>query len=408
MTGIALCLCLTACGKSASPSSVSSLSNQLDSTANALTSISTVSPTDISVNKNDSLFEDSQLTQQTLLNEQYYKTEILNRTAILKNNLENVSLSKMQKAAINDLTSTLNKYTNSILNTKYEMNSSAKAISSMKKNASKNQEKLKAKYNRLACNSNMRSAYYENILNTLDEIENCLNFTCENCAPIQQQNNCDDCTPVEQEATTPKKTTSSALKKNIDTYQNADDVTDDTNQNSEQQFLPERQFRRRLYKNPNRYNNVYNRFERFNPSRNTDTYGPNRRNIDSFGGYGYNGYGNGGFGYGMNPYVNNGYGYGYGNNYYAGSNYGNRMTAPMPAAPATYANTEIEPEPRLETFEKKNEDNTIEKLSEKEVENNEKLAQQNVKNTTGAAIQTSLIKSSKDLKKELGDRVSAH
>ena len=123
MTGIALCLCLTACGKSSNPSSISGLSNQLDSTANALTSISTISPSQIDLSNTDktTLCEDSRMTMQALLNEQYYKTEILDRTATLKNNLGEITLSKAQKSALGDLTNTLNKYTNSIVNTKYEM-----------------------------------------------------------------------------------------------------------------------------------------------------------------------------------------------------------------------------------------------------------------------------------------------
>lgn len=359
MTGIALCLCLTACGKTAAPSSIANLSNQLDSTANALSSISSVSPTEISLsssNKNNELYINSQLTQQSLINEQYYKTEILDRTATIKNKLEDITLSKMQKSAINDLTNTLNKYTNAIQNSKYEMNSSAKAISSMKKNTTKNEEKLKAKYNRLACNSNMRSAYYENILGTLDEIEDCLKLSCKNC---EQPTECDS----DENCTTQAKQT---IKKNIDTYQKNDEQKS-SNEDTDNETLPPAYYKKRHYNNPNRYNTIYNRFDRFNPSRNTDTYGPNRRNIDTYNGYGYNGgygfnnygYGNANNPYGMNPYQN---GYGYGNNFYAGSNYGNRMTAPMPAPAATYANTAEKPEQRLETYEKTTENNIVEKI----------------------------------------------
>ncbi len=387
MTGIALCLCLTACGKSSNPSSISGLSNQLDSTANALTSISTISPSQIDLSNTDktTLCEDSRMTMQALLNEQYYKTEILDRTATLKNNLGEITLSKAQKSALGDLTNTLNKYTNSIVNTKYEMTSSAKSISSLKKDTSKNEEKLRAKYNRLACNSNMRSAYYENILNTLDEIEDCLNLNCPSCNKPnnqiqQEQNPADDLKDVaDDNKIVENKNSKALLKKNIDTYQNKNDINE--SENIENEILPERNTRRHFYHNPNRTNTVYNRFERFNPTRNTDTYGPNRRNIDSFGGYGYNGgYGfnnYGGYGFngiaqgpyrnGMMPFGNNNYGYG--NNFYAGSNYGNRMTAQIPMAPAMYASAEKEPEKRLETFEKKAEDGTIEKL-DNDTENN--------------------------------------
>ena len=400
MTGIALCLCLTACGKSSNPSSVSGLSNQLDSTANALTSISTISPTEINLanSEKSALYEDSQLTQQTLLNEQYYKTEILDRTAMLKNKLGDITLSKAQKSALGDLTNTLNKYTNSIVNTKYEMNSSAKAISSMKKDTAKNEEKLRAKYNRLACNSNMRSAYYENILNTLNEIENCLNLNCKDCNHPTEQNSTNEQSYDNNSNETKSDNNASkpTLKKNIDTYQNQNDSDNNTSYDDEIELLPERNTKRHHYNNPNRANTIYNRFERFNPSRNTDTYGPNRRNIDSFGGYGMgNGYGYnnyGGFGNGINPapyramtpYGNGGYGYG--NNFYAGSNYGNRMTAPAPMAPAMYASTEKEAEQRLETFERKAEDGTIEKINNRETESKDNCSDKNNCTETSANV----------------------
>lgn len=368
MTGIALCVCLTACGTSNTTSSISSLSNQLDSTANAVSSVSTISPSDIGISnesKNEDIYNNSQMTQRSLLNEQYYKTEILDKTAKIKNQLSDITLSKMQKSAIKDLTSTLNKYTSSVTNTKHEMNSSAKAISSMKKNVSKNEDKLYAKYNRLACNSNIRSAYYENILNTLDEIERCLNLDCENCAPQdqEQQNNT-------SEETSDQKQTKSLLTKNIDTYNNNTTDEDSTDENTTQTPEP-RKNRNNYANNPYSYNRNYNRLNRFNSSRNTDTYGPNYRNIDTYGGNRYNGYNgyNGFNGYrnGFAPYGNNGYGYGnngfgYGNNYYAGSNNGNRLTAPVPMPPATFANAEQEPEKRLETYEKVNPDNTVEKI----------------------------------------------
>lgn len=365
MTGIALCVCLTACGTSNTTSSISSLSNQLDSTANAVSSVSTISPSDIGISnesKNEDIYNNSQLTQRSLLNEQYYKTEILDKTAKIKNQLSDITLSKMQKSAIKDLTSTLNKYTSSVTNTKHEMNSSAKAISSMKKNVTKNEDKLYAKYNRLACNSNIRSAYYENILNTLDEIERCLNLDYENCTPQDQAEQ-----STTSEETSDQEQTKSLLTKNIDTYNTTDDDFDENVAKTPQQGKN----RNNYANNPYSYNRNYNRFNRFNPSRNTDTYGPNFRNIDTYGGNryngfnGYNGYnGFNGYGNGFAPY-GNGYGFGnngfgYGNNYYAGSNNGNRLTAPMP--PATFANTEQEPEKRLETYEKVNPDNTVEKI----------------------------------------------
>ena len=69
-----------------------------------------------------------------------------------------------------DLTNNLCKYTNSVSYSKNELDSTIKSIVSLKKKTEKNAEKINAKFNRLACNSNSRSAYYENIIKTLEEL----------------------------------------------------------------------------------------------------------------------------------------------------------------------------------------------------------------------------------------------
>lgn len=341
MTGIALCLCLSACSTSGTGATVTNLSNQLDSTANTISNISTVSPTEIALEsscENEDLCENSLATQQSLRDEQYYRTEILDQTAKIKSELEGLTLSKAQKSAITDLTNTLSKYTSAVNNTKYEMNSSARAISSMKKNVSKNEDKLNAKYNRLTCNSNVRSAYYENLLNTLDEIENCLNTTETNTQNETQQDS----------------SQSKARSSEEETDENENDASEETpstdEDDQESTQTPQKPSRKKR--------------GRFSRERNIDTYGPGRRNIDTFGGYGYGTYG--GLN-GMTPYGNNyangyGNGYGYGNNFYAGSNNGNRMNAPMQGAPAMFANGEKTPSKRLETFEKPAPDGTVERV----------------------------------------------
>ena len=140
------------------------------------------------------------------------------------------------------------------------------------------------------------------------------------------------------------------------------------------------------YNNPTvPYGNVYNRFNRFNPSRNTDTYGPTMKNIDTYGynaanngyGYGMNGlYRNGVYGYGNGMFGNRynfgtglGYGYRYGlagyngglngaypNKIYNSNNF-NRMTMPNNT---TFVNSEQGP--RLEDYEEVKEDNSVEKI----------------------------------------------
>ncbi len=169
---LTMCVALTACGSAKPDATISSLSTQLDNTANIVSKVQTISPTDISTNDMSQFSTMSaESARGSLANEEYYKMDILNKTAKIKNGLSGLKLSKAQASAIRDLTDNLTKYTNSVSNSKSELSSTVKSISSMKKNYNKNQDKINAKLNRLANNSNARVSYYQNILNTLDQIE---------------------------------------------------------------------------------------------------------------------------------------------------------------------------------------------------------------------------------------------
>lgn len=383
---VTLCVTLTACGTSANNATLTNLGNQLDETANTISNIQTVNPTDLNLTKNTleqvatketTIYNNAVQTQQSLLTEEYYKTDILNRTAKIKNNLsKDIKLTKAQTSALKDLTNNLTKYTNSVSYSQGEMNSSIKFIVSMKKNVDKNMEKINAKLNRLACNSNARSSYYENILNTLDQIDSCVSSNYSNIETEPKQT--EPTKTTEEQNKNEDSTKKTGLQKNIDSYttyperrimpynpkepiyRNCDENSNCINKN-----LPYEN----SYNNENvATNESLNRYNRFNMTRNTDTYGPTMRNIDTYGGFG-NGYG---YGYGMNNGM-----YGYGGNYGYGVNGGmgrmnngiynsnniNRMTTPVPVLEQNIAlaNTEI-PEKRLEDFEKINEDNTVEKI----------------------------------------------
>lgn len=382
LTAITLCVTLSACGNSQTNASITSLSNQLDETSNTISTMQTVNPSDITLTKSmldtissedssNAVYDNIICTQNALLNEQYYKTDILNKTAKIKNCLsKDIKLSKTQASAIKDLTKSLGKYTNSISYTKNELNSSVKAIASMKKNVAKNSDKINAKLNRIACNSNSRSSYYENVLQTLDEIDDCLKLNCGSNSESEVTEN--NSTELEQNETdSPLNDTKQGLTKNIDTYLSNDDqqnsqTNDKTEQDNEVQ-------------NPTQYNNVYNRYNRYNMTRNIDTYAPFNRNIDSLGRYGYGRYGYRNLypyaPYGdpyMTPYANpygmqNGL---YGENLYNSNNI-NRMQN------AAYANTEND-SPRLENFEEVK-DGIVEEVTESE-ENSMSESKQECKN----------------------------
>lgn len=411
---VTLSLALTACGTSANSATITNLGNQLDETANTVSNIQTVNPTDLNLTKNmletmsnasnSKLYSNAYNTQQNLINEEYYKTDILKKTANIKNSIsKDIKLSKAQITAVKDLTSSLAKYTNSIAYTQGEMTNAIKSISSMKKNIDKNSDKINAKLNRLACNSNSRSSYYENLLNTLEQLETCLDVeddtTSQNIQTLDNKtdnsDNASDTTDNEQDDT----------NNNIDTYcpgnkkykkrkycpncqpNYPSNFNENINnaRNYNQLYNPNT-VNNGTYNNPTvPYGNVYNRFNRFNPSRNTDTYGPTMKNIDTYGynaanngyGYGMNGlYRNGVYGYGNGMFGNRynfgnglGYGYRYGlagyngglngaypNKIYNSNNF-NRMTMPNNT---TFVNSEQGP--RLEDYEEVKEDNSVEKI----------------------------------------------
>ncbi len=248
---ILLCVCLVGCGNQ-TDKTLSELSTQLDKTANTVSSFASVTPSEISFdNSNDSaeLYEQSEQTQSALIDGQYYKAQILEKTAQIKTKLsKDVNLSNSQKSALKEHILTLEKYTKSINESKRDMENSVKNLPALKRNINKNKRSLQAKLNKLSCNENLREAYYQNLLNTLDNIENCL----------------EDSEAEISETETPQK--ESEFKKNIDTYRPVE---------RKQRSVKDTQ-----------------------PVRNIDTYGPRTRNIDSF---------RNPYGYGINSPYNNGY-----------------------------------------------------------------------------------------------------
>lgn len=430
ITAILLTITLSACGASSNEAAITNLGNQLDETANTITNFKTINPNDLSISSektntfSNETISNSRQAQLLLLNEQYCKTDILRQTAKLKSGLsKNLKLSKAQITAIKDYTNSLGKYTNSIAYTESEMESAAKSVSSLKKNSAKNTEKINAKLSRLMCNSNARSAYFENILHTLEELENCLNLNFnqnENKTPpiiIDTPDN--DQNSATDTQNQPQSQNKNKIK-NIDTYAPYPINTDKTPNNKVnkniktqpsnfQEFGEDGEYYR--YINPIN-TQIGQNDNQFNPPRNIDTYAPITRNIDTYGinngiGYGINTpfganrmYGGNGIYNGMygNRFYGNGFcynGFNQMNNPYGiyNSNNINRMTTPYQYPAITSANcnnnencnfdttvdttqaqdqaTNQEPEQRLEDYEILNEEDTIEKMdkSKQKIEN---------------------------------------
>ncbi len=389
-TALIMCVALAGCGSSTT-SAITSLENQLDETANTISSLQSVNPSDISLTQSmlensestsDDILNNSQNAQQSLANEEYYKMDILNKTAQIKNNLsKDLKLSKSQISAVNDLTSSLNRYTNSVAYTKNEMDSAVKSISSMKKNVDKNTDKINAKLNRLACNSNARSTYYQNILNTLEQIGNYVG--CENC-------------------------------------ENEDMSRTFNMQRNDSPRMFDRSMSRNELRNNERFDEEFNNLSNNTPASTFTNNTYNSNNFNRLNAYrnGYAGnYGNG-FGYRNGMYGTNGY---YGTNGFYGSRFNpDRNTdtyAPLMRNIDTYQVNNLnglngvvattKPEQRLEDFEQLNEDNTVEKVK------NDEITEKNEENVSTLSIekQPQIHRKRFDKTKEnedKGDRVIAH
>ena len=384
---------LVGCTNTSEQAAVNNLSNELDKTNNSISNVKSMTETDLDVTKEvlDKLASQNQseniqrniyIAQNAIQNEQNCKDEVMAKTANIKKYLSknDIKLAKNQVSALKDLSKSLSLYNNSISYSEKEFNTAVNNYNNLKRFANKNPERVNAKLNRIACNSNARSAYYENILNTLDQVENVLGI--ENSNPysneqtyeylnqydettleneldeieenLNENNDSEITEPAESEK--PKKR---RFKKNIDTYLNKEEQEQKESETENNYNLNNSLGRRNLAK--------YN----------ADTYGPTKRNIDTYRPYGmpynngipFNNPYNYGYGYGYNmpqmPYGNGAYGmqnspYGYNANNF------NRIATP-------YASTDEVANENREKEEKLNENQNINNESEQENKINKKI-----------------------------------
>lgn len=385
-----LSVALTGCASNGETSAKTNLSSQLDKTSNSIATVKSVSMSDVNVDdeklsaitdeaKCQSLKNSLMRTQDTLQAEEYYKNEILGKTAVIKKYLqkEDLKLAKGELNALKDLTANLSNYNDNVARSSNEFNSTYRNYNTMKRGVARNVDRVNAKLNKIACNSNMRCAYYINILNTLQNIEEVLgiddaeyyNSLRENLTDgtyngeftfdegldnnTSDNNIADNGNTIYNNTINNGSTTDNTSDNGNDTNNNSnnDDTTNNTNTPNTEVKKPKKRF---LPKNIDTYKDVDNdSADNLNEvngntddltNNNIDTYGPFRRNIDTYrpygtGIYGANGYyGNYGGGYYGAPYAGGPYGGGYngmyGGGYGAfgrtyGSNNFNRLAQPV-------------------------------------------------------------------------------
>lgn len=303
-----LALTAVGCGTNNETQTLNDLDTKLDRVSTIVantstTEVNTVSPLEI-----------DQFTQTTptrlqavrhnaynnMVREEELRQEVLSTASYLKSNIDKkYKLGKSKRMALRSLTDSLETYVSDLAGTKLAVKNNVNKIQRYTKAENIDANRTRSSYNELNNLMQARATYLTNLQNTMYEICDILNESV-----VEEDT---------QEAPTSKQITDKTVKKhdtirrNIDTYNNKVDQKEtksqeNTNNNETINTSYYNNYPNRPYHNyyNNYYNNFYNRGYRYNPNRNTDTFYPRVKNIDTYRFNPYNG----------NPYYyNNGYEY---------------------------------------------------------------------------------------------------
>lgn len=310
-----LFLPIAGCATSNESNALITLNNQLDRVQDVVsttssTEVNAVSPYIASPNQENELSMLKSEAYSNMTSEESLRQNVLSLTKKLKNSDTKYKLSRQQSSAINSLTNDLSKYLNYLNNTKNETKKNVSKIQKSSSSRSFNEELTKSSYISLSNIMNERYVYLENIYCSLSQISLILEDSATDDSSI-----CDDCEITQTPAI-------NRFHPNIDTYiknkdentysqnrENEDEASEisqntDTMQNSQEPVTPINtknlppinNFAPNMYGYGNPYQTYYSPI---NSGRNTDTFYPYMRNIDTYrfspnyysGYYGYN-YGN--------------------------------------------------------------------------------------------------------------------
>ena len=295
---LATSLSIAGCSGTNESAVINRLSHQLDRTANTVNSINQDTSSDIAIENISRLFSDKATTSQiSVLSEAYQSSanaasgarglsskinkKIIN---IKKSIAGNLKLGNENTGTINELTTSMQKYTSNLNKTKSEYKNAAKAI--YKIGEENESEQLNVKLARLSCCVEARNCYMQNLLLTLENIENILNGLEDN----QNENEV-----VENEQNDYQNDLETQNIQNNAQIQNQIPINQNYNANNayynQQPYYPNAT----NYGGANGYNGNFNYPYAygneaggygwrggFNPDRNTDTYGPGVTNIDTY------------------------------------------------------------------------------------------------------------------------------
>ena len=282
-----MCLTLVGCSSSSQSKAITDLSSQLERMQNTVSSISTSEVYDVtpmsynylsSSNNSDVAGRTSTLmqnSQNALATHENLRNQINASCATLKATLgQKYNLSKNQKNAIKTLTSALSKYNTEISNKSAGIKNATQIIKKYKNYDNINADQLNVGYTALNNAMQERIALFSNVLSTIDQVESVLNN-------------------ARQEDTTSQINQTKKVK-NIDTYNPAGTTEPQTveyqnqmpaNQNANYGYDQNYNYAgTNGYWNNGYWNNGYGYYRNngVNPGRNTDTYLPRYRNIDTY------------------------------------------------------------------------------------------------------------------------------
>ena len=286
-----VCLTLVGCSSSSQSKAITDLSSQLERMQNTVSSISTSEVYDVtpmsynylsSSNNSDVAGRTSTLmqnSQNALATHENLRNQINASCATLKATLgQKYNLSKNQKNAIKTLTSALSKYNTEISNKSAGIKNATQIIKKYKNYDNINADQLNVGYTALNNAMQERIALFSNVLSTIDQVESVLNSARQ------------------EDTNSQTNTQTSGTAKNIDTYRPSGTTTEPqtveyqnqipANQNVNYGYDQNYNYAgtNNGYWNNGYWNNGYGYYRNngLNPGRNTDTYLPRYRNIDTY------------------------------------------------------------------------------------------------------------------------------
>lgn len=314
-----LALTAVGCSNTNETQTLNNLNAQLDRVntvvaGTSTTEVNSVSPIQLDYSQPSQIQSIRKTAYNNMMREEELRQEVIGTINYLKSSLnKKYKLGKSKNSALRSLTQNLDTHTTSLGYTKQSVRQNVAKIQRYTNAQNSDSNITRSAYNELDNLMQARAVYLENLQNTMNEICNILDssvVTEENKTQNNLQNsksfntnNFDYNTQSK-----PNYERRNTIRRNIDTYNNQiknnenveeDDSSQETSNISNNYYG---YTNNPYYSNYNNYyNNLYNRDYRFNPNRNTDSFYPRVKNIDT---YRFNPYGTNPY-YNPNPYYNN-------------------------------------------------------------------------------------------------------